>query len=130
MYEMSRLRELVNNHPDGIIFVGSQRKAHGEIHADVFPLPGRSIQWLQQTGSSEMICLDSLTSVAFCNIVSSLALYSCPPELCFQVMVHLGVARVDRIFACMRSSKMFFHNAWLRGTTIRSLNHSVPSSST
>jgi hypothetical protein len=42
--EVSRLPESINDHPDGIILAGSQRKTHDEIHTDVFPLPGRSIQ--------------------------------------------------------------------------------------
>jgi hypothetical protein len=37
--EVSRLGESNNNHLDGIILAGSQRKTHDEIHTDVFPLP-------------------------------------------------------------------------------------------
>jgi hypothetical protein len=48
-----------------------------------------------------MICLDPSTSVAFCNIASSLALHSCPPELHFQIMVHLNIARMNIILGCM-----------------------------
>jgi hypothetical protein len=44
--EVSRLRESINNHPNGIILAGSQRQTHDEIYTDVFPLPSRSIQWL------------------------------------------------------------------------------------
>jgi hypothetical protein len=81
--EVSRLRESINNHLDGIILAGSQRQTHDEIHIDVFPLPGRSVQWLQQTGRSEMICLDPSTSVTFCNKASSVMLHSCPLKLLF-----------------------------------------------
>jgi hypothetical protein len=95
--EVSRLHEWINNHPDGIILAGSQRKTHDEIHTDVFPLPGRSIQQLQQTGRSEMICLDPSTSISFCNIASSLTHHSHPPELRSQIMVHLGAAKVNRV---------------------------------
>jgi hypothetical protein len=45
-----------------------------------------------------MIDLDPSTHVAFCNIATSLALHSSPPELRFQIMIHLHDARVDRIF--------------------------------
>jgi hypothetical protein len=48
-----------------------------------------------------MIYLDLSTSVAFCNIPSSLALYSRPLKLCFQIMVHLCPARVNRILGCV-----------------------------
>jgi hypothetical protein len=34
--EVSRLRESVNNHPDGIMLAGSQRNTHDEIHTDDF----------------------------------------------------------------------------------------------
>jgi hypothetical protein len=52
-----------------------------------------------------MICLDPSICVAFCNISSSLALYSCPLELCFQIMVHFGAARVNIILGCVRFIK-------------------------
>jgi hypothetical protein len=48
-----------------------------------------------------MIDLDPSTRVAFCNIASGLVLHSSPPELCFQIMVHLCVAEVDGIFQSM-----------------------------
>jgi hypothetical protein len=56
---------------------------------------------LQQPDRSEMICLDPSTSVAFCNKSNSLTLHSCPPELCFQVMIHLGAVRMNRILGCL-----------------------------
>jgi hypothetical protein len=99
--EVSRLHESINNHPDGIILTGSQRQTHDEIHIDIFPLPGMSIQWLQQTSKPQMICIDPSTSVAFCHIASSLAFHSCPLELRFQVMIHFGVAGVNRILGCV-----------------------------
>jgi hypothetical protein len=99
--EVSRLPESINNHPDGVILASNQRKTHDEIHTDVFPLLGRSIQRLQQTSRSDMICLDPLTSVALCNIASSFTLHSHPPKLCFQIMVHLGAARVNKILGCV-----------------------------
>jgi hypothetical protein len=99
--EVSRLHESINNHLDGIILEGSQRETHDEIHTDVSPLPGRSILRLQQTSMFEMICFDPSTSVTFCNIADSLALHPRPSELHFQVMVHLGAARVNRIFGCV-----------------------------
>jgi hypothetical protein len=99
--EVSKLHESINNHLDGIILAGGKRQTHDEIYADVFPLLGRNIQQLWQTDMSQMIFLDPSTSAAFCHIASSFALHSCPPELHFQVMIHLGATRVNRIFGCM-----------------------------
>jgi hypothetical protein len=99
--EVSRLHESINNYPDGIIIAGSQRQIHDEIHVDIFSFLGRSTQWLHQSSKSQMICLDPSTSITFCHIASSLTLHSCPPELCFHVMIHFGAARVNRIFGCM-----------------------------
>jgi hypothetical protein len=48
-----------------------------------------------------MICLDLSTTIAFCHIASSLPLHSSPPELCFQVMIHFGAARVDGVLGCV-----------------------------
>jgi hypothetical protein len=80
---MCRLHESIINHVDGIIFVGSQRQIHDEIHTDVFPLLGWSIQQLQQAGWSQMVSLDPSTSVAFYHVASNLVLHSCPPEFRF-----------------------------------------------
>jgi hypothetical protein len=52
-----------------------------------------------------MICLDPSISVTFRHIASCLVLHSCPPELRFQVMIHLGAARVNRILGCVRFNK-------------------------
>jgi hypothetical protein len=109
--EVSRLHESINNLPDRIILTGSQRQTHDEIHIDIFPLPGRSIQWLQQTSKPQMICIDHSTSVAFWHIASSLAFHSCPLELRFQVMIHFGVAGVNRILGCVCASSKIFSPA-------------------
>jgi hypothetical protein len=45
-----------------------------------------------------MISLDRSACVTFHNIVSSLALHTGLPELCFRIMIHLCTARVDGIF--------------------------------
>jgi hypothetical protein len=45
-----------------------------------------------------MICLDPSTHVTFCNIASSLTFHTGPPELCFQIMIHLCATWVDGIF--------------------------------
>jgi hypothetical protein len=48
-----------------------------------------------------MISIDPSTRVAFCNIASSLAFHTGPPELCLQIMIHLCAAWVDGIFGCV-----------------------------
>jgi hypothetical protein len=98
---MSRLGEPINDQPYGIKLVGIERQTHNEIHANVFPFLGRNIQRLQQSGRSHMASLVPSTCVAFCNIVSNLVLHSSPPELCFQIMMHLHATRVDGIFRRM-----------------------------
>jgi hypothetical protein len=123
--EVGRLWELINNHSDGIILVGSERQTHDEIHADVFPLPGRNIQKMQKFDRSQVICLDPLTGIAFCHIASSLALHPSAPELRLQVMIYFGATMVDGIFGCMSSSKIFFCSPSSCGMTIQSLNQSI-----
>jgi hypothetical protein len=99
--EMSRLGEPINGHPDRVKHMGNERQTHNEIHADVFPFPGRDIQRVHLFDRSHMIGLDSLTRVAFCNIASSLVLNSSTPELHLQIMIHLHATRVDGIFVSM-----------------------------
>jgi hypothetical protein len=99
--KMSRFGEPINDHPYGVKFVGRERQTHDEIHVDFFPFPSSKIQRLQQFGRPHMIILDPSTHVRFCNIASSLTLHSSPPELCFQIMIHLRATRVDGIFRSM-----------------------------
>jgi hypothetical protein len=40
----------INNHPNEIILASSERQAHNEIHSNFFPLLGRNVQQLQQSG--------------------------------------------------------------------------------
>jgi hypothetical protein len=96
--EMSGLDKLVDDYPDGVKLATGERQIHNEIHTDVFPFPGRNTQRLQQSRMPHMISLDPSTRVAFCNIASSLAFHTGPPELCLQIIIHLCAAWVDEIF--------------------------------
>jgi hypothetical protein len=87
--------------------VGRERQTHNEIHADVFPFPCRNIQKLQQSGRPQVISFDPSTCVTFCDIASGLTLHSSPPELRFQIMIHLRVAGVDGILRSMSLIKDF-----------------------
>jgi hypothetical protein len=50
---------------------------------------------------SHLIGLDPSTHVTFYNIASSLVFHLSPPELCFQIMIHLPAAKVNGIFESM-----------------------------
>jgi hypothetical protein len=95
---MSRLGKWVNDYPNGVKLVASERQTHNEIHTDVLPFLGRKTERLQQPRRPHMISLDSSTCVTFLNIASSSAFHTGPPELCLQIMIHLCVAWVDGIF--------------------------------
>jgi hypothetical protein len=96
--ELSRLGKLVDDYPDGVKLVATERQTHNEIHTNIFPFPGRNTQRLQHSRRPHMISLDPSTHVAFCNIANSLAFHTGPPELCLQIMIHLCGAWVDGIF--------------------------------
>jgi hypothetical protein len=98
---MSGLGKSVDDYPNGVKLAAGERQSHNEIHTNVFPFLGRNTQRLQDSSRSHMISLDPSTHVAFCNIVSSLALHTGPPELCLQIMIHFCAARVDLIFGCV-----------------------------
>jgi hypothetical protein len=95
---MSGHGKSVDDYPDGVKLAAGERQTHNEIHADVFPSPGRNTQRLQQSHRPHMISLGPSTRVAFHNIVSSLTFHTGPPELCLQIMIHLCAAWVDGIF--------------------------------
>jgi hypothetical protein len=95
---MSRLGKPIDDYPDGVKLVGRERQTQNKIHADVFPFLRRNVQRLQHSSRSHMIGLHPSTRVAFCNIASSVALHSSPPELCYQIVIHLCAAGVDGIF--------------------------------
>jgi hypothetical protein len=96
--EICRLGESVDDYLDGVKLAGRERQIQNEIHTNVFPIPSRNIQRLQQSGRSHVISLDPSTCVAFYNIASGLTLHSSTLELRFQIMIHLCAARVDEIF--------------------------------
>jgi hypothetical protein len=96
--EMNVLGKSVDDYPNGVKLAAGERQAHNEIHTDVFPFPGRNTQRLQQSCMPHMISLDPSTRVVFCNIASSPAFHTGPPELCLQIMIHLCAAWVDEIF--------------------------------
>jgi hypothetical protein len=96
--EMSELGKLINDYPDGVKLVASERHTHNEIHTDVFPFLGRNTQRLQQSCMPHMISLDPSTCVEFHNIVSSPTFHTGPPKLCLQIVTHLCAAWVDGIF--------------------------------
>jgi hypothetical protein len=98
---MSRLGKSVDDYPNGVKLVASERQTHNKIQTDVFPLPGRNTQRLQQSSRPHMIILNPSTRVTFHNIVSNLAPHTSPPELCLQIMIHLCTAWVDGILGCV-----------------------------
>jgi hypothetical protein len=105
--EMSGLGKSVDDYPDGVKLAAGERQTHNEIHTDVLPFLGRNTQRLQQSRMPHMISLDPLTRVAFCNIASSLAFHTGPPELCLQIMIHLCAAWVDEVFGSVSFIKYF-----------------------
>jgi hypothetical protein len=96
--EMSGLGKSIDDYPNGVKLAAGERQTHNEIHINAFPFPGMNTQRLQQSRRPHMISLHPSTHVAFRNIASSLMFYTGPPELCLQIMIHLGAARVDGIF--------------------------------
>jgi hypothetical protein len=65
-----------------------------------------NLQWLQQTYGPLMLCLNSLTTIAYGNILCDLPFHNVPPESFLQVLVHFLAARVYGI-SCLMS---FFEN--------------------
>jgi hypothetical protein len=96
--EVSRLDKSVNDYPNRVKLAAGERQTHNEIHTDVILFSGRNTQRLQQSSMPHMISLDPSTHVTFHNIASSLTLHTGPPELCFQIMIHLCAAQMDGIF--------------------------------
>jgi hypothetical protein len=95
---MTGLGKSVDDYPDGVKLAAGERQTHNEIHTDVFPLPDRNTQRLQQSRRPHMISLNPSTHFAFHNIVSSLTFHTSTPELCLQIMIQLCSAWVDGIF--------------------------------
>jgi hypothetical protein len=96
--EMSGLGKSVDDYPNGVKLVASERQTHNKIYTNVFLFSGRNTQRLQQSRRPHMISLYPSTRVAFRNTANSLAFHTGPPELCIQIMIHLCAVRVDGIF--------------------------------
>jgi hypothetical protein len=91
---MGRLYQVVHYYPDGVITSTSTRQTNYKVHPNLIQFPLRNLYRLQQTCGSLMLCLDSLTTVAYSHILGYLPFHSVPPESFLQVLVHLFVARV------------------------------------
>jgi hypothetical protein len=72
-----------------------------KVHPNLIPLPLRNLQWLQQTCGPLMLRLNSLTAIAYGNILHDLTFHTVPPESFLQVLVHFLTARVYGISCFM-----------------------------
>jgi hypothetical protein len=68
-----------HNHPNRIVSRLSPQQTHDKIHGNLFPLPLRYLQRLQQSHRSLMLVFDSLKSVSKSNILGSVSLHTVPP---------------------------------------------------
>jgi hypothetical protein len=102
---MSYLGQSVHNYPIGIISRLSPTQSYDEIHSNLFPLPLRYLQGLQQLSRSLMLGLDSLTGVVKGNILGNISLHSIPPISCLEIMVHCIPSLVNKISGLVSLSK-------------------------
>jgi hypothetical protein len=98
---MGRLCQVVHYYPNKVITSTSAGQTNYKVHPNLIPFPLRNLQRLQQTCGSLMLCLDSLTTVAYSHIICYLPFHFVPPESFLQVLVHLFAARVYGIRCLM-----------------------------
>jgi hypothetical protein len=89
MYIVSYLGQSIHNQPNGIIARLSSWQTIDKIHGNLFPLPLRHMQRLQQSIRSLMLGFNSLTSVAKSNILDNVSLHTIPQISGLEIMVHL-----------------------------------------
>jgi hypothetical protein len=116
-YEISRLHQTIHYYSDGVITGSSARQADYKIHPNLIPFPLRNLQRLQQTRRPLMLYLDSLTTVAYGNILCDLPFHSVPPESFLQVLVHLLATSVYGISYIMSFLENQFPNRFDIGNT-------------
>jgi hypothetical protein len=92
---------MMHCYPDGVITSTIARQTNYKVYPNLIPFPLRNLQRLQQTCSSVMIYLDSLTTVAYSHLLCYLFFHSVPLESFLQVLVHLFAARVYGIRCLM-----------------------------
>jgi hypothetical protein len=102
---MSYLGQSIHNHPNGIVSRLISWQTNDKIHGNLFPLPLRHLQWLQQSSRSLMFSLNSLTSAAKGNILSNIPLHTIPPISIIEIMVHLIPSRMNGISRFMCCTK-------------------------
>jgi hypothetical protein len=86
---VSYLGQSIHNHPNRIISRLSFRQTQDKIYGNLFPLPLRHLQRLQQSSRLLMFDFDSLRNVAKCNIFDNVPLHTIPPISSLEIMVHL-----------------------------------------
>jgi hypothetical protein len=72
-----------------------------KVHPNLIPLPLRNLQRLQQTCGPLMLCIISLTTATYSNILCDLPFHTVSLESFLQVLVHLLTARMYGISCFM-----------------------------
>jgi hypothetical protein len=98
---VSRLSQAVHNDSYRVVPTRGARQTHNEVHADIFPLPLGNAQRLQASSWPQMIGLDPSARVTLRHISCNFPLYSRPPEVLLQVLIHLVGSWVDRVSRAM-----------------------------
>jgi hypothetical protein len=102
---VSYLGQSIHNHPNGIVSRPSSRETHDKIYVNLFPLPLRHLQRLEQSSRSLMLNFDSLTSVTKGNILSNVSLHTIPLISVLEIMLHLIPSWMNGISGFMSLTK-------------------------
>jgi hypothetical protein len=123
---VSYLGQSVYNYPKGIISRLTPRQSYDKIHSNLFPLPLRHLQGLQQSSRSLMLDFDSLASVAKRNILGNVSLHTIPSISGLEIMVHLIPSWMNGISRLVAFWTILTFNSFILGTQIIPLYHNTP----
>ena len=95
---MRTLRQPVDDHPDGIVTLGTSGQGSQKVHRNILPFSLRNGQWLQQAGGPLMLHLDLLANQALRHESGHLTLHTIPPIMLAKIPVHLGTPGMNRVW--------------------------------
>ena len=99
--EVRRLRQSIDNDPNGIIPCYAPRQSNNKVHRNPRPFPLWHEQWLQHARWSLMLHFHLLTGETYRYINGDIPSQVLPPEAPSQILVHLGGSRMYSVLGMM-----------------------------
>jgi hypothetical protein len=118
---MGNFGETINNYLDRVVSTFGSRESGDKVHSYFFPFPHGDFQGLEKSSGALMFSLNFFSDITSGDKECNVPLHSVPPKGVFQILVHFGPSRVNRIGGIVG----FLHNEILQVWDTRNAEASV-----